>query len=836
MRIFKTNPLLKSVNEYLVDSGQPSNISYLWNFGSLLGFCLGIQIVTGVTLAMHYSPSILEAFNSVEHIMRDVNSGWLVRYLHSNTASAFFFIVYLHIGRGLYYGSYKTPRTLVWSIGTVIFILMIGTAFLGYVLPFGQMSLWGATVITNLMSAIPWVGEDIVEFIWGGFSVNSATLNRFFSLHFLLPFILAGLALMHLISLHAKAGSGNPLGVSGNYDRLPFAPYFVFKDLITLLLFILVLSIIVFFVPNYLGDSENYVMANPMQTPPAIVPEWYLLPFYAILRSIPNKLIGVIFMFSAILALLTMRFTDVAKLRGIAFKPLNKLIFFLFVGNFLILMELGAKHVESPFIELGQLSTLIYFLYFLALIPSSTIYENGMKMFLGYYKKVKKNNVISDNHSVIRNNTDKANLYVSLPVQSVFYSKFLGYIGKKLPNIFSWAFFILTVSIFVSLLVKLIIKLNIDTSLLYLFFIPVALIGIIVKTITHVTLESLLVNDMTKNQYKSELINKILSKNTYMAVLFTVITFVVLYLVIPFYFNSAILDTTSISFISVLIGTGLQDLIQTLVFFFNYLSSVFNNYLPLFGLFNDQPRINSEKKSFELSDTHSMDEVERPKDDFNHFERSKHYHDLQIKGQLAKLEHENRLAGFKRLDKDVTDSNIEYQAHKEYYDTVLPMLDESKFYIDRLGEKLKHAEYLANKLLKIRRNYKGAFIEDLKPVEMDQSVSDGLGEAMRKNNEYWRRMFTQTKNEKRAEQWKELNGLTPDLINYNDKANNIIAKVHVLHGEHFKKEREFDPDSWVYKYFGLKRMAQYSYNVTMHKRNLEVIRKNRGRRIRFWRR
>jgi ubiquinol-cytochrome c reductase cytochrome b subunit len=378
MRILKSHPLLKMVNSYVIDSPQPSNISYLWNFGSLLAFCLIIQIVTGVTLGMHYTPNVLEAFDSVEHIMRDVNNGWLIRYLHSNTASAFFFIVYLHIGRGLYYGSYKAPRTLVWIIGTIIFILMMATAFLGYVLPYGQMSLWGATVITNLMSAIPWVGQDIVEFIWGGFSVNNATLNRFFALHFVLPFVLAALALMHLIALHDSSGSGNPLGISGNYDRLPFAPYFLFKDLITIFIFIIILSIFVFFMPNVLGDSENYVMANPMQTPPAIVPEWYLLPFYAILRSIPNKLLGVIAMFSAILALLTMPYTDLSKLRGIQFRPLSKIAFYIFVANFLILMQLGAKHVESPFIEFGQVSTVLYFSHFLLIVPFITLLENSL--------------------------------------------------------------------------------------------------------------------------------------------------------------------------------------------------------------------------------------------------------------------------------------------------------------------------------------------------------------------------------------------------------------------------------------------------------------------------
>jgi len=388
MRIFKSHPLLKLVNGYVIDSPQPANISYLWNFGSLLAFCLVIQIVTGVTLAMHYNPSVAEAFNSVEHIMRDVNNGWLIRYLHSNTASAFFFLVYLHIGRGIYYGSYKSPRTLVWALGTIILIVMMGTAFLGYVLPYGQMSLWGATVITNMMSAIPWVGQDIVEFVWGGFSVNNATLNRFFALHFVLPFVLAALALMHLIALHDTVGSGNPLGVSGNYDRIPFAPYYLFKDLITIFLFILILSIFVFFMPNVLGDSENYVMANPMQTPPAIVPEWYLLPFYAILRSIPNKLLGVIAMFAAILMLLAMPFTDLSRFRGIQFRPLSKIAFYVFVGNFLILMQLGAKHVEYPFIEFGQISTVLYFSHYLIIVPLLSLFENTL-MELNYWNKNK---------------------------------------------------------------------------------------------------------------------------------------------------------------------------------------------------------------------------------------------------------------------------------------------------------------------------------------------------------------------------------------------------------------------------------------------------------------
>jgi ubiquinol-cytochrome c reductase cytochrome b subunit len=378
LRILKSNSLLNLLNSYLIDSSQPSNLNYLWNFGSLLACCLGIQIITGVTLAMHYNSSIYEAFNSVEHIMRDVNNGWLIRYLHANTASAFFFLVYLHIGKGIYYGSYKKPRSLVWIIGTIILIALIGTAFLGYVLPYGQMSLWGATVITNLMSAIPWLGIEIVEFIWGGFSVSNATLNRFFSLHYLLPFILAVLILMHLISLHDKAGSGNPLGIGNYTDRVTFTPYYTFKDLITIFILIFVLSLFVCFMPNVLGDSENYIMANPMQTPSAIVPEWYLLPFYAILRSIPNKLLGVIAMFAAILIILSMIFLDLNKTRGFQNRPIVKLAFFYFCAIFIGLLVLGAKHVETPFIEYGQIFTLNYFLFFLIIMPLISIIENKL--------------------------------------------------------------------------------------------------------------------------------------------------------------------------------------------------------------------------------------------------------------------------------------------------------------------------------------------------------------------------------------------------------------------------------------------------------------------------
>jgi len=272
MRILKKQILLRLVNSFLVDSPQPSNISYLWNFGSLLFLCLILQILTGIFLAMHYTPNVEMAFDSVEHIMRDVNSGWLIRYTHANVASFFFIFVYCHIGRNLYYGSYQTPRVLPYSIGVIILVLMMATAFLGYVLPYGQMSFWGATVITNLLSAIPVFGHDLVELIWGGFSVSNATLNRFFSLHYLLPFILVALGAVHLLTLH-EHGSSNPLGVNANDDRLPFHPYFTFKDLVTVFFFFLVLSIIVCFYPNLMGHSDNYIPANPMSTPASIVPE-----------------------------------------------------------------------------------------------------------------------------------------------------------------------------------------------------------------------------------------------------------------------------------------------------------------------------------------------------------------------------------------------------------------------------------------------------------------------------------------------------------------------------------------------------------------------------------
>jgi len=377
MRILKSNPILSLANSYLIDSPQPANISYMWNFGSLLGVCLIIQILTGVFLAMHYCGNVELAFVSVEHIMRDVNYGWFLRYCHANVASFFFTFLYIHTARGLYYSSYKTPRGLLWSIGVIILILTMATAFLGYVLPYGQMSLWGATVITNLFSAIPVFGQDIVQLMWGGFSVSNATLNRFFALHFLLPFLLAALVVAHLIALHTH-GSNNPNGITGNPDRLAMHPYFMFKDAVTIFAFILALTIIVCWFPNLLGHSDNYIPANPMQTPPSIVPEWYLLPFYAILRSIPNKLLGVLAMFGSLAILLILPLVDLSRIRGSQFRPLMKFANWTFFVNFLVLMWIGSQHPEQPFVTIGQISTFLYFAHFIIFVPLLGIIENTL--------------------------------------------------------------------------------------------------------------------------------------------------------------------------------------------------------------------------------------------------------------------------------------------------------------------------------------------------------------------------------------------------------------------------------------------------------------------------
>ena len=353
---------------HIVDYPTPTNLSYIWSFGSIAGICLVIQILTGIFLAMHYTPHIDLAFSSVEHIIRDVNNGWFIRYTHANGASIFFRIVYIHIARGLYYGSFITPREHLWCSGVAIFIAIIATGFIGYVLPWGQMSFWGATVITNLFSAIPLIGPSITQWLWGGFSVDNATLNRFFSLHYLLPFVIAGLALVHLTLLH-KDGSNNPMGVNSQVDRIPFFPYFYVKDVFSLVRFGLIFSIFVYFYPNYLGHPDNYIPANPLSTPPHIVPEWYFLPFYAILRSIPDKLGGVIAIGGALVLLLLLPFIQSSEVRSAVFRPIYKFIFWRFVADFLILGWIGQKIVETPFIQIGQIATFFYFLFILVIVP-----------------------------------------------------------------------------------------------------------------------------------------------------------------------------------------------------------------------------------------------------------------------------------------------------------------------------------------------------------------------------------------------------------------------------------------------------------------------------------
>lgn len=377
MRLLKSDPILGLANSYLVDSAQPSSISYMWNFGSLLATCLVVQIVTGVLLAMHYCPSVEMAFTSVEHIMRDVQYGWLTRYTHANTASLFFAFAYLHVARGMYYGSYSSPTAMVWTVGVVILIVMILTAFLGYCLVFGQMSLWGATVITSMLSAVPGIGVDLTQLVWGGFAVGEPTLNRFFSLHFLFPFILAALAAVHMLLLH-EHGSGNPVGVDGNADRLPMAPYFLFKDLVTVVAMGLALMFLVCFQPNTLGHSDNYIEANPLVTPASIVPEWYLLPFYAILRSIPNKLLGVIAMLAALLVLMALPLADTGRTRSAAFRPLMRVAFWSFVAVFVLLLYLGACHVAEPWVVTGQVLTALYFGYFVVALPVLGTVENTL--------------------------------------------------------------------------------------------------------------------------------------------------------------------------------------------------------------------------------------------------------------------------------------------------------------------------------------------------------------------------------------------------------------------------------------------------------------------------
>nr|AML25830.1 cytochrome b [Staphylinidae sp. BMNH 1274145] len=355
------SPVLKIINGSLIDLPTPSNISAWWNFGSLLGLCLGIQIITGIFLAMHYTAHVDMAFNSVAHICRDVNYGWFIRTLHANGASFFFICLYLHIGRGIYYSSYYLIMT--WMVGTLILFAVMATAFLGYVLPWGQMSFWGATVITNLVSAIPYLGMDIVQWLWGGFAVDNATLTRFFTLHFLLPFIVAAMVMIHLLFLH-QTGSNNPLGVNSNIDKVPFHPYFSFKDIFGFIIMLMILTILNLTNPYLLGDPDNFTPANPLVTPVHIQPEWYFLFAYAILRSIPNKLGGVIALVMSIAILMIMPFINKKKMQSTQFYPINKILFWMLLSIVMLLTWIGARPVEDPYILTGQILTVIYFLYY----------------------------------------------------------------------------------------------------------------------------------------------------------------------------------------------------------------------------------------------------------------------------------------------------------------------------------------------------------------------------------------------------------------------------------------------------------------------------------------
>ena len=375
MRIRKENPIFSPFNSALIDLPAPINLSYLWNFGSLLGLCLFIQILTGIFLAMHYCADVTIAFSSINHIIRDVNYGFLLRYLHANGASMFFVCMYIHIGRGLYYGSYL--RIPLWNVGVIIILIMMITAFIGYVLPWGQMSFWGATVITNFVSAIPYIGNDVVQWIWGGFSVSNPTLNRFYSLHYLFPFILTGLIIIHVVLLHST-GSNSPTGLNTNSDKIPFHTYFTTKDFYGFILLCIFLAYLVFYSPNLLGDPENFIKANSLVTPIHIMPEWYFLFAYAILRAIPNKLGGVLGLVFSLLVLFITPFIHTSWLKSLNFRPIGKLFYWLFISNFILLTWIGSKPVEEPFILIGQLSGLFYFLYFLIFIPLTGIIENKL--------------------------------------------------------------------------------------------------------------------------------------------------------------------------------------------------------------------------------------------------------------------------------------------------------------------------------------------------------------------------------------------------------------------------------------------------------------------------
>ena len=374
-------PVISMVQREYGTFPTPRNFNYFWNFGALAMITLAIMIVTGIFLSMQYVANTNMAFDSVERIMRDVNYGWLLRYVHANGASMFFIVVYVHIWRGMHYGSYKTPRELLWMFGVLIFLLMMATAFLGYTLPWGQMSFWGATVITNLFSAIPLVGDSIVTWLWGGFSVDNPTLNRFFSLHYLLPFVITGVVFLHIAALHIT-GSNNPLGIEpkGPQDTIPFHPYYTIKDSVGIVVYFLVFAVLVFFMPNFLGHPDNYIPANPLVTPAHIVPEWYFLPFYAILRAVPNKLGGVAMMGGAILLLFVLPWLDSSPVRSMRFRPMAKWFFYLFTINFFVLMWAGGKPAEPPYVLISRLATAYYFAYFLVILPALAKLERPLPL------------------------------------------------------------------------------------------------------------------------------------------------------------------------------------------------------------------------------------------------------------------------------------------------------------------------------------------------------------------------------------------------------------------------------------------------------------------------
>ena len=369
-------PIFSFMDHELNEYPTPKNLNYFWNFGSLAGISLVIMIATGIVLAMSYTPHVDYAFESVERIMRDVNHGWLIRYIHMNGASFFFIVVFIHIFRGLYYGSYKAPRELLWILGVLILLLMMATAFMGYVLPWGQMSFWGATVITNLFSAIPFIGDSIVTLLWGGFSVDNPTLNRFFALHYLMPFLIVGVVILHLVALH-RFGSNNPIGidVSGPQDTVPFHPYYTIKDFFGLSIFLSLFAAAIFFFPNFMGHPDNYIPANPMQTPAHIVPEWYFLPFYAILRAVPDKLGGVLAMFGAIAVLFVLPWLDRSPIRSGNFRPLFKIFFWVFIVDCVALGYLGGMPAEGIYVVLSRVATAWYFLHFLVILPLLSVIE-----------------------------------------------------------------------------------------------------------------------------------------------------------------------------------------------------------------------------------------------------------------------------------------------------------------------------------------------------------------------------------------------------------------------------------------------------------------------------